>query len=149
MKRFRFVLSLFFIASIVIFIALNIKSNKIASPSFAIKELMYDVNNDNLADKIQLYGKKNNVDDEEFLSFELTVTDGDSQLKRKFTPEFLKGKNPTIALYEFTGDTIPEVLISAENDNFVLTSIASLKEDIIKPLFQEADNKGVQLNLSF
>ena len=72
MKRFRFVLSLFLIAAIVIFVALNFKGNKITSNNFAVKELMYDINNDNLADKIQLYGKKNNIDDEEFLSFELT-----------------------------------------------------------------------------
>ena len=150
MKRFKFVLSLFFIACIVIFIAYNIKgTNSSGGKSFLIKDLMYDINNDNLADKIELYGKKNNVDDNVFLSFELIATDGDSQLKRKFSPEFLKGTNPTIALYEFTGDKIPEVLISAENENFILTSIASLSGDIITPVFQEADNAGVRINLAF
>lgn len=150
MKKFKFILSLFFIAALVLFISLNIKSKSSGlSSSFLVKELMYDVNNDNLADKIELYGKKNNVDDAEYLSFELTVTDGDSQLKRKFSPEFLKGSNPAVGLYEFTGDNIPEVLISAESDNCILTSIASLNENIIKPVFQEADNHGVQFNLSF
>ncbi len=150
MKRFKFVLSLFFIACVVIFTALNIKSpDSSGANKFLVKELMYDINNDNLADKIELYGKKTNVDDKSFLSFELTVTDGDSQLKRKFSPEFLKGANPTVSLYEFTGDNVPEVLISAENDSFLLTSIANIKEDIITPVFQEADNIGVQLNLAF
>lgn len=150
MKKFKFILSLFFIAILVLFVSLNIKNKSTKlSDTYLVKELMYDVNNDNLADKIELYGKKNNVDDNEFLSFELIVTDGDSQLKRKFSPNFLKGANPSISLHEFTGDNMPEVFISAEADGFLLTSIASLNENIIKPVFQENHNQGVQLNLSF
>ena len=150
MKKFKFILSLFFIASLVIFISLNIKGgNSKHLNSFLVKDLMYDVNNDNLADKIELYGKKNNVDDMEYLSFELIITDGDSQLKRKFSPNFLKGSNPSVGLYDFTGDNLPEILISAENSDFLLTSIANIKEDIIKPLFHESHNQGVQFNIGF
>lgn len=150
MKKFKFILSLLLVGLIVIFVADFIK-NSHSSPgsTFLVKSLLTDVNNDNLADKIELFGKKNNVDDTEYLSFELTVTDGDSQMKKKFNPSFMKGANPTIGLYDFTGDKVPEIMISAEDGNKLLTAIAKLNEDIIKPVFQQADNEGVRLNLSF
>lgn len=150
MKKFKFVLSLLLVGLIVIFVANFIKNSKTSTGStFLVKELLTDVNNDNLADKVELYGRKNNVDDTEYLSFELTVTDGDTQMKRKFSPSFMKGSNPTLELHDFTGDKLPEIMISAEDGNKILTSIARLDQDIIKPVFQEENNEGVRLNLSF
>lgn len=150
MKKIKFVLSLFLIGLIVIFVANFFNNSKTATgSSFLVKEMLSDVNNDNLADKIQLFGRKTNVDDTEFLDFELIVTDGDTQMRKKFAPSFLKGANPSVGLYDFTGDKKPEIMLTAEDGNRILTSIANLEQDIIKPLFQEADNEGVRLNLSF
>lgn len=150
MKKIKFVLSLFLIGLIVIFVANFFNNSKnTTGSSFLVKEMLSDVNNDNLADKIQLFGRKINVDDTEFLDFELIVTDGDTQMRKKFAPSFLKGANPSVALYDFTGDKKPEIMLTAEDGNRLLTSIANLQQDIIKPLFQEADNEGVRLNLSF
>lgn len=150
MKKMKFIFSLLLVGIIVIFAATFVKnSGKETGSSFLVKELLTDVNNDNLADKIQLMGRKNNVDDTEFLSFDISVTDGDSQMKRKFSSSFLKGSNPSIGIYDFTGDKLPEIMVSAEDGDKILTSIIRLEDDIIKPIFQEADNEGVRLNLSF
>ncbi len=150
MKKIKFVLSLLLVGLIVVFAADFIKNyQESPSSTFLVKDLLTDVNNDNLADKIELFGRKNNVDDTQYLSFELTITDGDTQMKRKFSPSFLKGCNPSMGLYDFTGDKLPEIMISSEDGDRILTSIVRLDEDIIKPVFQEADNEGVRLNLSF
>ena len=150
MKKFKFILSLAFIAGIVAFVAFNLNNKEPASVNkFLVKELLADINNDNLADKIEVHGGKNNVDDIFYNSFDITVTDGDTQMKRKFSPDYLKGTNPVLGLYDFTGDKLPEIIISAENEGEILSSVISLQSDILKPLFMQEDNEGVRLNLSF
>ena len=64
MKKIKFVLSLLLVGLIVVFAADFIKNyQESPSSTFLVKDLLTDVNNDNLADKIELFGRKNNVDD--------------------------------------------------------------------------------------
>lgn len=154
MKRIKYVASLIALAVVVILFAVtfSLKGPVKVNNKFTAQSILYDVNNDETLDKIELFGKKNNVEGTFYSELNLSVEDGKTQMLRKSNLDYLSGSDPVLSAHDFTGDKLPEIFVSviSDNESKQLTSaIFDLKEDIIKNLFTTKDNRGIEINLEF
>ena len=150
MKRIKYVASLIALAVVVILFAVtfSLKGPVKVNNKFTAQSILYDVNNDETLDKIELFGKKNNVEGTFYSELNLSVEDGKTQMLRKSNLDYLSGSDPVLSAHDFTGDKLPEIFVSviSDNESKQLTSaIFDLKEDIINLEF----GRDFVLNASF